>query len=97
MSKLTHFVISVCLVNSGLCFLLCGGLCILSTLQPLCLCLVHTERAIGEATGAPAMECCACGTAKYRLTFYGNWSEKVHPRDYPSEFIIHALMHACTQ
>uniref|UniRef100_A0A7N6AJU9 Spondin-1 n=1 Tax=Anabas testudineus TaxID=64144 RepID=A0A7N6AJU9_ANATE len=32
---------------------------------------------------APAIECCACGTAKYRLTFYGNWSEKVHPRDYP--------------
>ncbi|XP_075693897.1 spondin-1 [Rhinoderma darwinii] len=28
-------------------------------------------------------ECCACGTAKYRLTFYGNWSEKIHPKDYP--------------
>ncbi|XP_073518699.1 spondin-1 isoform X2 [Phyllobates terribilis] len=27
--------------------------------------------------------CCACGTAKYRLTFYGNWSEKTHPKDYP--------------
>lgn len=40
----------------------------------------------GEATQAPAIECCACGTAKYRLTFYGNWSEKVHPKDYPSEF-----------
>uniref|UniRef100_A0A3B4FQZ6 Spondin-1 n=1 Tax=Pundamilia nyererei TaxID=303518 RepID=A0A3B4FQZ6_9CICH len=37
----------------------------------------------GEATQAPAIECCACGTAKYRLTFYGNWSEKVHPKDYP--------------
>ncbi|XP_026221078.1 spondin-1b [Anabas testudineus] len=45
--------------------------------------LCEKERAIGEATGAPAIECCACGTAKYRLTFYGNWSEKVHPRDYP--------------
>uniref|UniRef100_A0AAX7VHB7 Spondin-1 n=1 Tax=Astatotilapia calliptera TaxID=8154 RepID=A0AAX7VHB7_ASTCA len=32
---------------------------------------------------SPAIECCACGTAKYRLTFYGNWSEKVHPKDYP--------------
>uniref|UniRef100_A0A7N8YKC0 Spondin-1 n=1 Tax=Mastacembelus armatus TaxID=205130 RepID=A0A7N8YKC0_9TELE len=31
----------------------------------------------------PAIECCACGTAKYRLTFFGNWSEKVHPKDYP--------------
>ncbi|CAH2326075.1 spondin-1 [Pelobates cultripes] len=28
-------------------------------------------------------DCCACGTAKYRLTFYGNWSEKSHPKDYP--------------
>ncbi|KAM4721899.1 LOW QUALITY PROTEIN: spondin-1 [Rhinophrynus dorsalis] len=28
-------------------------------------------------------ECCACGTAKYRLTFYGNWSEKTHAKDYP--------------
>uniref|UniRef100_A0AAQ4NZ88 Spondin-1 n=1 Tax=Gasterosteus aculeatus aculeatus TaxID=481459 RepID=A0AAQ4NZ88_GASAC len=45
--------------------------------------LCEKERVFGEATGAPAMECCACGTAKYRLTFYGNWSEKVHPKDYP--------------
>ncbi|XP_063800581.1 spondin-1 [Pseudophryne corroboree] len=28
-------------------------------------------------------ECCACGTAKYRLTFFGNWSEKSHAKDYP--------------
>ncbi|TNN73968.1 Spondin-1 [Liparis tanakae] len=45
--------------------------------------LCEKERVFGEATEAPAMECCACGTAKYRLTFYGNWSEKVHPKDYP--------------
>nr|XP_046249804.1 spondin-1b isoform X2 [Scatophagus argus] len=45
--------------------------------------LCEKERVPGEATEAPAMECCACGTAKYRLTFYGNWSEKVHPKDYP--------------
>ncbi|XP_029009296.1 spondin-1-like isoform X2 [Betta splendens] len=45
--------------------------------------LCEKERVAGEATGTPAMECCACGTAKYRLTFYGNWSEKVHPKDYP--------------
>uniref|UniRef100_A0A8C9YQ10 Spondin-1 n=1 Tax=Sander lucioperca TaxID=283035 RepID=A0A8C9YQ10_SANLU len=45
--------------------------------------LCEKERVFGEATEAPAMECCACGTAKYRITFYGNWSEKVHPKDYP--------------
>uniref|UniRef100_A0A8C5DTD9 Spondin-1 n=1 Tax=Gouania willdenowi TaxID=441366 RepID=A0A8C5DTD9_GOUWI len=33
--------------------------------------------------GRPLLECCACGTAKYRVTFYGNWSEKIHPKDYP--------------
>ncbi|XDV53071.1 hypothetical protein PO909_021666 [Leuciscus waleckii] len=36
-----------------------------------------------ETTEKPIQECCACGTAKYRITFYGNWSEKVHPKDYP--------------
>lgn len=36
-----------------------------------------------RTTEKPLQECCACGTAKYRLTFYGNWSEKVHPKDYP--------------
>ncbi|KAG5848865.1 spondin-1a isoform X1 [Anguilla anguilla] len=36
-----------------------------------------------EATQRPQSECCACGTAKYRVTFFGNWSEKVHPKDYP--------------
>ncbi|XP_034065731.1 spondin-1-like isoform X2 [Gymnodraco acuticeps] len=46
---------------------------------PLC----EKERVFGEATATPAIECCACGTAKYRLTFFGNWSEKVHPKDYP--------------
>nr|XP_057930592.1 spondin-1b isoform X1 [Doryrhamphus excisus] len=45
--------------------------------------LCEKERVFGEATADPTMECCACGTAKYRLTFYGNWSEKVHPKDYP--------------
>uniref|UniRef100_A0A8C5CZX9 Spondin-1 n=1 Tax=Gadus morhua TaxID=8049 RepID=A0A8C5CZX9_GADMO len=37
----------------------------------------------GDATLPPALECCACGTAKYRLTFFGNWSEKIHPKDFP--------------
>ncbi|TSQ92656.1 Spondin-1 [Bagarius yarrelli] len=36
-----------------------------------------------RTTEKPLQDCCACGTAKYRLTFYGNWSEKIHPKDYP--------------
>uniref|UniRef100_A0A8C9VZ28 Spondin-1 n=1 Tax=Scleropages formosus TaxID=113540 RepID=A0A8C9VZ28_SCLFO len=45
--------------------------------------MCEKESPLGEATEKPILECCACGTAKYRLTFYGNWSEKVHPKDYP--------------
>ncbi|XP_035251012.1 spondin-1-like isoform X1 [Anguilla anguilla] len=45
--------------------------------------MCERESPFGEVTEKPAMECCACGTAKYRLTFYGNWSETVHPKDYP--------------
>lgn len=37
-------------------------------------------------TDKPILDCCACGTAKYRLTFYGNWSEKTHPKDFPREY-----------
>uniref|UniRef100_A0A8C7GFH5 Spondin-1 n=1 Tax=Oncorhynchus kisutch TaxID=8019 RepID=A0A8C7GFH5_ONCKI len=37
----------------------------------------------GTTTEKPPLECCACGTAKYRVTFFGNWSEKIHPKDYP--------------
>uniref|UniRef100_A0A8C6KG46 Spondin-1 n=1 Tax=Nothobranchius furzeri TaxID=105023 RepID=A0A8C6KG46_NOTFU len=36
-----------------------------------------------DSTDRPLLDCCACGTAKYRVTFYGNWSEKIHPKDYP--------------
>ncbi|ETE63421.1 hypothetical protein L345_10818, partial [Ophiophagus hannah] len=39
--------------------------------------------AMEGVTDKPIIDCCACGTAKYRLTFYGNWSEKSHPKDYP--------------
>ncbi|KAJ3596354.1 hypothetical protein NHX12_002762, partial [Muraenolepis orangiensis] len=45
--------------------------------------LCEKEHVPGEATAPPPPQCCACGTAKYRLTFYGNWSEKIHPKDYP--------------
>lgn len=47
-------------------------------------------------TDKPILDCCACGTAKYRLTFYGNWSEKSHPKDYPREyFSYYILFHCC--
>lgn len=41
------------------------------------------ESLYGDSTDKPLLDCCACGTAKYRVTFYGNWSEKTHPKDYP--------------
>ncbi|XP_078496035.1 spondin-1-like [Ciona intestinalis] len=28
--------------------------------------------------------CCACGNATYRMTFYGLWSPTSHPKDYPA-------------
>ncbi|XP_039605718.1 spondin-1 [Polypterus senegalus] len=45
--------------------------------------LCEKEPSLEGTTEKPILDCCACGTAKYRLTFYGNWSEKVHPKDYP--------------
>lgn len=29
-------------------------------------------------------QCCACGEAKYQLTFKGLWSAKTHKKDWPS-------------
>uniref|UniRef100_W5K6J9 Spondin-1 n=1 Tax=Astyanax mexicanus TaxID=7994 RepID=W5K6J9_ASTMX len=45
--------------------------------------MCEKESLYGESTDKPLLDCCACGTAKYRVTFYGNWSEKLHPKDYP--------------
>lgn len=45
--------------------------------------LCEQDSAMDGVTDKPILDCCACGTAKYRLTFYGNWSEKSHPKDYP--------------
>uniref|UniRef100_A0A8C7HQG0 Spondin-1 n=1 Tax=Oncorhynchus kisutch TaxID=8019 RepID=A0A8C7HQG0_ONCKI len=45
--------------------------------------MCEKESLYGETTEKPLLDCCACGTAKYRVTFHGNWSEKVHPKDYP--------------
>ncbi|XP_039394976.1 spondin-1 isoform X1 [Mauremys reevesii] len=45
--------------------------------------LCEQDSTFEGVTDKPILDCCACGTAKYRLTFYGNWSEKMHPKDYP--------------
>ncbi|XP_042547624.1 spondin-1 isoform X2 [Dipodomys spectabilis] len=45
--------------------------------------LCEQDPTFDGVTDKPILDCCACGTAKYRLTFYGNWSEKTHPKDYP--------------
>ncbi|XP_053175102.1 spondin-1a [Scomber japonicus] len=45
--------------------------------------MCEKESLYGDTTDKPVLDCCACGTAKYRVTFYGNWSEKIHPKDYP--------------
>ncbi|KAL3307992.1 hypothetical protein Ciccas_013483, partial [Cichlidogyrus casuarinus] len=31
------------------------------------------------------MDCCACGTASYNLTFQGIWSPQTHPKDWPHD------------
>ncbi|XP_030058285.1 spondin-1-like [Microcaecilia unicolor] len=45
--------------------------------------LCEEDPTLNGVTEKPIFNCCACGTAKYRLTFYGNWSEKTHPKEYP--------------
>ncbi|XP_033972075.1 spondin-1a isoform X1 [Trematomus bernacchii] len=45
--------------------------------------MCEKESFYGDVTEKPLLNCCACGTAKYRVTFFGNWSEKSHPKDYP--------------
>ena len=68
-------------------------------MRPRCHCLINDSQLLPNlvtfltlsdstfdgVTDKPILDCCACGTAKYRLTFYGNWSEKTHPKDYPRE------------
>ncbi len=39
-------------------------------------------------------DCCACGTAKYQMTFHGLWSRQTHPNQFPTRlypFISHNL------
>ena len=34
--------------------------------------------------------CCACEEAKYEVTFEGLWSDKTHPKDFPSSrWLLH--------
>ncbi|MEQ2297251.1 Spondin-1, partial [Ameca splendens] len=51
--------------------------------------MCEKESLYGDGTDRPLLDCCACGTAKYRVTFFGNWSEKIHPKDFPRK-------HNCT-
>ncbi|CDQ98324.1 unnamed protein product [Oncorhynchus mykiss] len=90
-------------VNKGLLFLL---LCRASIVQKriiyfqdegsLTVRLCEKEAVFGETTEKPPLECCACGTAKYRVTFFGNWSEKIHPKDYPSKSLTGVIQYIYT-
>lgn len=69
--------------HSHLLLILMSISCSVSFTRSLLLFYFHTESLYGDATDKPLLDCCACGTAKYRVTFFGNWSEKIHPKDYP--------------
>uniref|UniRef100_A0A8B9R8G1 Spondin-1 n=1 Tax=Astyanax mexicanus TaxID=7994 RepID=A0A8B9R8G1_ASTMX len=56
--------------------------------------MCEKESLYGESTDKPLLDCCACGTAKYRVTFYGNWSEKLHPKDYPSKLSAYKCIYS---
>ena len=32
---------------------------------------------------SPEVDCCACGMAKYQLTFHSLWSRSIHLQDFP--------------
>nr|XP_039254629.1 spondin-1-like [Styela clava] len=38
---------------------------------------------IDSSSARVAHICCSCGSAQYRMTFYGLWSPQTHPKDYP--------------
>ena len=42
----------------------------------------NTEN-IHTADVSSNVDCCACGTAKYQLTFHSLWSQSIHPHDFP--------------
>ena len=39
--------------------------------------------------------CCSCGSATYRMTFYGLWSPQTHPKDYPSNVVLRLCPALC--
>ena len=50
------------------------------------------EQKIAEHTQTVEINdpCCACEEAKYEVTFEGLWSEKTHPKDFPSSrWLLH--------
>jgi len=52
----------------------------------VCVCCVDTAARVTEGHRPPELvpDCCACGTAKYEMTFEGRWSAATHPKDYPT-------------
>jgi hypothetical protein len=43
---------------------------------------LYKETGLDESSDVP--ECCACGEARYRLTFQGTWSKETHSKDWPT-------------
>jgi len=46
---------------------------------------ICSENSTAPPRITPNNDCCACGEARYRMTFYGLWSPTSHPRDYPGK------------
>ncbi|NP_001161531.1 F-spondin-like protein precursor [Saccoglossus kowalevskii] len=42
------------------------------------------EDYIPESFQREITDCCACGSAKYRVTFIGQWTRSTHTKDYPA-------------
>ena len=63
-----------------------------------CLCLfihVATQAEQNEAVETIS-DCCACGAAKYKVTFDGLWTKYSHPKDFPErEYTIDSLPIYC--
>lgn len=36
-----------------------------------------------------SLDCCACGSPKYKVTFQGLWSRRTHPKDFPGGYGDH--------
>ncbi|XP_070538941.1 spondin-1-like [Ptychodera flava] len=47
------------------------------------------EGSVTENYQREIQDCCACGSAKYKVTFMGMWTRYTHPKDYPSGYQNH--------